>query len=91
MISCEVQIYLPQSHSLKEKRQVISSLKGRLHSRLDVAIAEVDHHELWQRSALGIAVVSAAVHHAEEVLIKAVRFIEQDLRVQVLDINKEYH
>ena len=90
-MSCQVQLFLPESHSLKEKRQIVSSLKGRIHTRFEVAIAEVDHHELWQRSALGIAVVSTAVQHAEDVLNHAIRFIQQDLRVQVLDFFIEQH
>jgi uncharacterized protein YlxP (DUF503 family) len=50
-----------------------------------VAVAEVDHHELWQRSSLGLAAVSTAVGHGEQMLNEVIRFVEQDLRVQVLD------
>lgn len=89
VISCQVEMYLPDSQSLKDKRQVIKSLKGRIHSRFEVAVAEVDHSQLWQRSTLGVAVVSNAYKHADEVLSNVVRFIEQDLRVQVLDIRSE--
>ena len=81
----EVQVYLPESRSLKDKRQVLSSLKGRIRSRFEVAVAEVDHQDLWQRGSLGLATVSTAVRHSEEVLDEVIRFVEQDLRVQVLD------
>jgi len=81
-----VEMFIPDSQSLKDKRQVVKSLKGRIHSRFEVAVAEVDHSELWQRSTLGIAVVSNAYKHADEVLESVIRFIEQDLRVQVLNI-----
>lgn len=84
VMSCEVQVLLPQSRSLKDKRQVITSLKGRIRSRFEVAVAEVDHQELWQRCSLGIAAVSTSVTHGGEVLQNVVRFIEQDLRVEVL-------
>jgi uncharacterized protein YlxP (DUF503 family) len=84
-MACEVQIFLPESRSLKDKRQVLNSLKERIHNRFGVSIAEVEHNELWQRATLGVAVVSNAMEHANEVLSKTVNFIEQDLRVQVLD------
>lgn len=85
VMSAEVQLYLPESRSLKDKRQVLNSLKGRICSRFEVAVAEVDHQELRQRGSLGLAAVSNAVRHGEEVLNEVIRFIEQDLRVQVLD------
>ena len=81
----EVQLYLPESRSLKDKRQVLKSLKDRLHNRFNVAVAEVDFSELWQRSTLGLAVVSSAMDHADEVISKAIRYIEDEGRVQVLD------
>ena len=89
VMSCKVQIFLPDSHSLKDKRQVLKSLKERVRSRFDVAVAEVDHHELWQRSTLGMAVVSTASRHAYDVLSGAVRFIEQDFRIHLLDYSIE--
>ncbi|MBM3278446.1 MAG: DUF503 domain-containing protein [Candidatus Handelsmanbacteria bacterium] len=81
---CEVQLYLSQSRSLKDKRQVVKSLKDRLRSRFNVAVAEVEHQDLWQRGTLGLAVISTEADHAREMLDEAVRFVEQDLRVQVL-------
>ncbi len=53
-----VEIHLPGSTSLKDKRAVIRALKDRIHGRTAAAVAEVDHQDLWQRAALGIAVVA---------------------------------
>ncbi|MFH1566525.1 MAG: DUF503 domain-containing protein [Gemmatimonadota bacterium] len=80
----EVDLFLPESHSLKEKRQVIKSVKDRIRSRFNVSVAEVDHVDLWQRCALGLAVVSSETFHAEEVIGNAIRLIEQDHRVEVV-------
>ena len=82
----EIQLHLPESSSLKDKRQVIKSLKERIRSRFNVSVAEVDFTELWQRSTVGIAVVSSAMDHAEEVMSKVVDFVEGDGRAQVLDV-----
>ncbi len=79
-------MFLPDSRSLKDKRQVLNSLKERIRNRFNVAVAEVDFADLWQRSTVGIAVVSSASSHAEEVMSKAIDFIERDGRVQLVDV-----
>lgn len=89
VVCAEVQLYLAESQSLKDKRQVIKSLKERIRSRFNVAVAEVEHQELWQRATLGLAVLSTEARHARQALDEVVRFIEQDLRVQVVDCEIE--
>ncbi len=91
MLTCMMQIYLPESGSLKNKRQVLKSLKERIRNKFNVSVAEVDHNQLWQRSTLGVATVSTAVQHANEVLSKAVNFVERDGRVQLLEYSIEPH
>ena len=81
----EVQLHLPESRSLKDKRQVVKSIKERIRNRFNVSIAEVDYLDLWQRCAIAIAVVSTSRAHADEVMSKAVGFIEMDGRAQLLE------
>lgn len=50
-------LFLPQSSSLKDKRQIIQSIIARLRKRFSISICEVDHQNLWQRSSLGFAAV----------------------------------
>ena len=83
VLVAEVELYLPQSSSLKDKRQVVKSIKDRVRSRFNVSIAEIDHLELWQRCGLGLAVVSGDGARADELMGQAIRFIEQDYRVEV--------
>ena len=85
----QIQIYLAESRSLKDKRQVVKSLKERIRGRFNVAVAEVEFQDLWQRSTLGLAAVSNEAEHAGRILDEAIRFIEQDLRVQVLNCDIE--
>ena len=85
VMSGEIDLFMSSSQSLKDKRQVLASIKDRLRNRFDVVVAEVDHQELWQRGALGLVTVSSSARHAEEVLTKAMRFVEEDPRVQVVD------
>lgn len=85
VMSAEVELYLASSRSLKDKRRVVNSLKERVRSRFHVAIAEVDYQDLWQRCVLGVATVSSSFKQAEDVMNRVVRFMEEDLRVEVVD------
>ena len=79
------QLHLPESQSLKDKRHVLRSLKDRLRARFNVSAAETDHHELWQRAALTVAVVSTERSHAEQVLREADRLVAGAAQARVLD------
>ena len=70
------ELHLAACQSLKDKRQIVKSLKDRLHQRFNVSAAETDHQDLWQRAELTAAVVSTDRHHAEEVLRQADRLVE---------------
>ncbi|MFI5370361.1 MAG: DUF503 domain-containing protein [Candidatus Eisenbacteria bacterium] len=67
-----IELHLPASRSLKDKRRVIQSLKERIRQRVHAAVAEVEYQDLWQRAALGVAVVSGEAHQVDEML-QAVR------------------
>ena len=63
-----LELRLEQSHSLKEKRHVVESLKARLRNKFNVSVAEIDHQDLWQRFAIAAVTVSSDHVHAEKVL-----------------------
>lgn len=67
-----LELYLPYARSLKDKRQVLERLKGRLRARFNVAVAELDNHDLWQRATLGVVSLSNDQSHLAQVL-EAVR------------------
>ena len=58
---CSLEFHLPGCRSLKEKRAFLNRLKGRLRARFNVAVAEVEHQDLWQRSGVAVASVSASI------------------------------
>jgi uncharacterized protein YlxP (DUF503 family) len=80
-----VELHLPGSSSLKDKRAVLRALKDRLHGRTSIAVAEVDHQDLWQRAALGLAAVSGDHAHLSELLREARSIIESRVDAVVLD------
>lgn len=63
-----LEIYVAESHSLKDKRHVVKSLKDRLCDRFNVAVAEIDHLDSWQSSVVAAVTVSADRVRAEQVL-----------------------
>ncbi len=71
--------------SLKEKRSVIRSLKDRIRQRALAAVAEVDHQDLWQRAALGVAVVAADHGQAAELLQTVRSLVESAPGAELLD------
>jgi len=70
------ELFLPSSQSLKDKRMVLRRIKDRLH-KLNVAVAEVEHQELWQRAGLGIVAISTTAEHVEEQLRAAADEIDR--------------
>jgi len=75
--ACEITLHLPESHSLKDKRQVIKSVMARVRNQFEVAIAEVEDQDLWQSAKLGVSCVSNSKQHANEILERVQRYIEE--------------
>jgi len=63
-----LEIHIEDAQSLKDKRQVLRSLKDRLHARFNVAVAELAYQETWQRSRVGVVTISGDAKHLEESL-----------------------
>lgn len=61
-------LHLPGARSLKDKRQILRSLEQRVRGRFNVAIAEVEHQDLWQRARLAVVSVNSDQGHLESTL-----------------------
>ena len=70
-------IHIPHAHSLKEKRTVVRSLKDRLRTKFNVAVSEVDHHDLWQRSQVSVVTVGSDEKFLHKVLEEAAEEAER--------------
>jgi uncharacterized protein len=84
-----LEILIPQSHSLKEKRFVVRSLKDRLR-KFNVAVAECDHQDLWQRATLGIVSISSDHLILEKTLNSVVEETEKVIDGVLSDFQIEY-
>jgi len=70
-----VELHFPDAGSLKGKRKYVNSAKAQLQNRFGVSVAEVDHHELWQRARLTMSCVTREYREAEQLLDEAERYL----------------
>jgi hypothetical protein len=71
-----VELHIPDSRSLKDKRIVLHSIKDRLR-KFNVAVAEVEHQDLWQRAGLGIVTLAGSTDTVERLLAEVADEIER--------------
>ena len=88
-----LELLLPESHSLKEKRAVVNSVLDRVKARFNVSAAQIDNDDLWQRATLGFAAISndgataqKVLHHVRDC---AESFCENDGRADVVKCSLE--
>ncbi|HYF95512.1 MAG TPA: DUF503 domain-containing protein [Symbiobacteriaceae bacterium] len=84
-----LELSIPESGSLKSKRMVLRSLMDKVRSRFGAAVAEVGDQDLWQRAAVGIALVSGEESHVRDMAAKAIGFVESNWEGEVLAIETE--
>jgi hypothetical protein len=70
-----VELHFPEAGSLKGKRKHVQSAKAQLQNRFGASVAEVDHHELWQRSRLTVACAAREYREAERLIAEAERWL----------------
>jgi uncharacterized protein YlxP (DUF503 family) len=69
------ELHFPEASSLKGKRHYVRSAKDNLRNRFGAAVAEVDHHDLWQRTTLTVACVARSAHEADQLADGAERWL----------------
>jgi len=84
-----VDLHLPEAQSLKQKRREVLRVKQRLARQVGASVAEVDHHDLWQRCRLSLAVVAREAGEAADQLDQASRRLGTDPEWQVMSEQRE--
>ena len=82
-------IYMQGIASLKEKRSIVKSLIGRLKSRFNASISEVDHNEIKTSAVIGISIVSNDSKFMDQQLDKIIDFMQGDPRFYIGQIERE--
>jgi len=85
-----LELRLDDAHSLKDKRHYVKSLKDRLRGKFNVAVAEIDYQDLWQRGLIACVTVSATKRHAEQVLQNVEREAASLLGPLLVDVTTEW-
>ena len=81
----QIVLHIPQSRSLKSKRQIVKGIIERLKNRYNVSVAEVDDNDLWQRATLGIAIVANEGRFIDQVLESVENYIASNPEVVIVD------
>jgi uncharacterized protein len=88
VVQCE--LHIPTSRSLKEKRAVLRPIVEGLRHRFQISVAEVDYQDKWQRSLIGMAVVSDSYSHAVDVVDNLERWVWSKPEVEVTRFETEW-
>jgi hypothetical protein len=87
---CRIQLGIPDTGSLKGKRSVVKRIISRTQQKFNVAIAEVDDLDLWQRATLGFVVVANEQPFVNSMVDKILDFIERLELAELLDQEMEF-
>jgi uncharacterized protein YlxP (DUF503 family) len=82
---------IPACGSLKEKRHVVKTLSNAIRSTFNASVAEVDHHDLWQRTTLAVAVAAGEGYHAKRVLHEVEKLVDRWAEVELIDLDVSLH
>ncbi|HEV8421518.1 MAG TPA: DUF503 domain-containing protein, partial [Actinomycetota bacterium] len=76
---------------LKQKRHVVKTLTASLRQRFNVAVAEVDHQDLWQRTAIAVSSVAEEAYHLKRVMHEVEKHVDGWRDVEIIDVNLTLH
>ncbi len=86
---CTIEVHVPESGSLKNKRQSLKSLKDRIRSKFNVSVAEVGDNDLWQKASLAVAAVSNDKSHLNQTLDHVLNLVRGVPELNLLDYHIE--
>lgn len=86
---CTIELFLGDSQSLKDKRQILSSLKDRLRQKFNLSVAEIDAQDLWQKGVLALACVANDGRYVNQVLDQAQNLIKSSPVVEIVQSRVE--
>ncbi len=78
------------THSLKEKRKIVSSMKEKLKNKFNISLIESDYQDLWQKIQIAIAMVANSKTIVEKAFDQIENFIFMNYPVQTVTVNKDY-
>jgi uncharacterized protein YlxP (DUF503 family) len=86
----ELDLHVPEARSLKAKRAAVKPIVETVRRRFSVAVAEVGHHDQWQRARIGVAAVAGTAGHVTDVLDEVERYVWAQPGVEVLSATRSW-
>lgn len=83
-------LLLENTHTLKEKRHILSSLKEKLCNRFNISLIESDYQDLWQKAQIAISIVSNSKIMCDKIFNRIEDFIFSNYSIQLINLRKEY-
>ena len=87
---CTLEFHLPACRSLKEKRRFLNSLRSRISNKFNVAISEIEHHDLWQRATVGVVSVGVDRQPLDKMFQKVLREAERQTAAELISVHVEF-
>ena len=86
----QVEVHVPHAHSLKDKRSVLKSLPDQLRGHFNVAVAELDSNEKWQRATVGVSTLGEDRTYVEGLLRQVTEWLRMTHVVELIRVEEEY-
>ena len=90
VLTLRAELHIPASQSLKAKRSVVQSIVRSLDGWNNVGAAEVDHQELWQRTAIGVTVVGPSASRVVDLMDGVERFLWSQAEAEVIEADRRW-
>lgn len=84
-----LEVYIPGATSLKDRRRVVKGMIAKVQNRFNVSIAELHSENLWQRAAIGVAMIGDDRDHIERQLQLVLNFLDAEPRWEVTQVQQE--
>lgn len=91
VMGLKLHLYLPGVTSLKEKRRLVKSLLDKIKNKYNVAVAEVQGQDLWQRSVIGVVTVSNCRNPIEKRFISIITLVDKKSGIELMKSEKIYY
>jgi len=88
---CEIELYIYESYSLKEKRMVIKSIIEKMKHRYNISISEVGDNEIWNKSTIAFCTVSNGIENVNKIIQECLDFLDLDGRIEIINSVINYY
>ncbi|MFQ5822753.1 MAG: DUF503 domain-containing protein [bacterium] len=88
---CRIELFVPDSSSLKSKRFVLNSIKKRIRNKFNVSVSEIGNNDKWQRITLGISTISNERRFIDMTMSEILKVIDDDVRMEIVNHSVEVY